>query len=202
MITSKKELVDYLEQDARNYPAVSGKLGVKALLLNRLFCTPISDQSMIWKYIKTLRYCEYYQNTRSDGLCVGGGRIFKTLRYLYYLHRLRRYSRITGFQIPPNTVDKGLTIYHWGPLIVNGLAKIGNNCTIRPDVVIGYKDKKGLAPVIGNNVVLNSGSRVIGNGIVIGDNVIVAPGAVVTKSVPSNCVVAGVPAKVIKTLYT
>nr|WP_297677849.1 hypothetical protein [uncultured Bacteroides sp.] len=51
---------------------------------------------------------------------------------------------------------------------------------------------------MGNNVTINSGSRIIGNGIVIGDNVIIAPGAVVTKSIPSNSVVAGVPAKIIK----
>lgn len=36
--------------------------------------------------------------------------------------------------------------------------------------------------------------------ITIGDNVIVGAGSVVTKDVPSNCIVAGNPAKVIKTL--
>ncbi len=86
------------------------------------------------------------------------------------------------------------------PLIVNGNARIGDNCTIRPDVVNGYKDRTGPSPIIGNNVTINSGSRIIGNGIVVGDNVIIAPGAVVTKSIPSNSVVAGVPAKVIKEL--
>lgn len=126
----------------------------------------------------------------------GGGKFI----YLWYLHKLRRLSRITGFQIPPNTIGPGLTIWHWGSLVVNGNARIGDNCTIRPDVVIGYKDRTGPAPIIGNNVTINSGSRIIGNGIVVGDNVIIAPGAVVTKSIPSNSVVAGVPAKVIKEL--
>ena len=83
-------------------------------------------------------------------------------------------------------------------LTVNGNSRIEENCTIRPDVVIGYKDRNGVAPIIGNNVTINSGSRIIGNGIVIGDNVIIAPGAVVTKSIPSSSVVAGVPAKIIK----
>lgn len=122
----------------------------------------------------------------------------KFLLYLYNLRKLRALSRVTGFQIPPNTIGQGLTIWHWGPLIVNGNSRIGENCTIRPDVVIGYKDRNGVAPIIGNNVTINSGSRIIGNGIVIGDNVIIAPGAVVTKSIPSNSVVAGVPAKIIK----
>ncbi len=120
--------------------------------------------------------------------------------YLWYLHKLRKLSRTTGFQIPPNTIGPGLTIWHWGPLIVNEKSRIGENCTIRPDVVIGYKDRSGVAPKIGDNVTINSGSRIIGNGIEVGDNVIIAPGAVVTKSIPSNCVVAGVPAKIIKYL--
>lgn len=44
------------------------------------------------------------------------------------------------------------------------------------------------------------GNCTILGGVVIGDNVVVAAGAVVTKDVPSNCVVAGIPAKVIKQL--
>lgn len=44
------------------------------------------------------------------------------------------------------------------------------------------------------------GNCTIVDGVTIGNNVIVAGGAVVTKDVPDNCVVAGVPAKVVKTL--
>lgn len=54
-------------------------------------------------------------------------------------------------------------------------------------------------PSIGNNVVFGTGSKAYGE-IVIGDNVIVAPNAVVTHDVPSNCIVAGIPAKIIKKL--
>lgn len=52
---------------------------------------------------------------------------------------------------------------------------------------------------IGNNVWLGDKVTVLG-GVSIGDNVIVAANSVVTKDVPSNCIVAGVPAKVIKEL--
>ena len=62
---------------------------------------------------------------------------------------------------------------------------IGNN---------GSQDKR---PIIGNNVSLTVGSMVIGK-VTIGDNVTVAPNSVVIKDVPSNCVVSGVPAKIIK----
>lgn len=193
MIKNKQDYYGYLDSDSINYRIISGKAGFTKWLKTRLFATPISDQSMIWLYIKTLRKCEYYLNTRDHS--VWG--VIKLVMYFYYLHRLRVLSRKTSFQIPPNTIGKGLTIWHWGPIIINPNTIIGENCIIRPDIVVGYKGRGGKAPIIGNNVTLNSGSRVIGNDIVIGDDVIVAPGAVVTKSIPSHCVVAGVPAKVI-----
>ena len=53
--------------------------------------------------------------------------------------------------------------------------------------------------VIGNNVWLGDKVSVL-SGVNIGDNVIVGANSVVTKNVPSNCVVAGIPAKIIKQL--
>jgi acetyltransferase-like isoleucine patch superfamily enzyme len=51
--------------------------------------------------------------------------------------------------------------------------------------------------IIGNNVWIGSNSTIL-PGVVIGDNSIIGAGSVVTKNVPSNVIVAGVPAKVIK----
>jgi serine O-acetyltransferase len=51
--------------------------------------------------------------------------------------------------------------------------------------------------MIGDNVFIGLSSKVMGH-IKIGNNVIIAPNAVVTKDVPDNAVVAGVPAKIIK----
>lgn len=53
------------------------------------------------------------------------------------------------------------------------------------------------APTIGDNVVVYAGAKIIG-GVHIGNNVIIGANAVVTKDVPDNCVVAGVPARIIK----
>ena len=53
--------------------------------------------------------------------------------------------------------------------------------------------------VIGNNVWLGDKSMIL-SGVKIGNNVIVAANAVVTKDVPDNCIVAGIPAKIIKQL--
>jgi len=72
---------------------------------------------------------------------------------------------------------------------------LGENCTVFQNVTIGYNN--GDKPTIGNNVIIYAGAVVIG-GIRIGDNVIVGANSVVTKDVPSNCVVAGNPAKIIK----
>lgn len=82
---------------------------------------------------------------------------------------------------------------------------IGPNCGFYPpEHPIDYKLRnKGLEwakPIkVGNNVWIG-GSATILAGVTIGNNVVVAAGAVVTKDVPDNCIVAGVPAKKIKDL--
>jgi maltose O-acetyltransferase len=87
--------------------------------------------------------------------------------------------------------------------------RIGDNCLLGPGVHI-YTATHPLDPVerasgaeygkpvvIGNNVWIG-GRVVINPGITIGDNVVIASGAVVTKDIPSNVVVGGNPAKVIR----
>lgn len=66
-----------------------------------------------------------------------------------------------------------------------------------PPAVRKLKSKGNI--VIGNNVWLGDKVSVL-SGVNIGDNVIVGANSVVTKNVPSNCVVAGIPAKIIKKL--
>jgi serine O-acetyltransferase len=82
------------------------------------------------------------------------------------------------------------TVIHWG-------AKIGENCIIQSGVTIGGTSHKTIRPIIGNNVLIGTGAKIIG-AVKIGDNVVVGANAVVVKDIPSNCVVAGVPAKIIK----
>ena len=52
---------------------------------------------------------------------------------------------------------------------------------------------------VGDNVWIGGGVNVIG-GVTIGDNVVIGAGSVVTKDIPSNCVAAGNPCRVIRTL--
>lgn len=81
-------------------------------------------------------------------------------------------------------------------IIVSYYAHIGKNCTIRQQVTIAQNDQNK-APYIKDNVVIGAGAKLICD-IVIGNNVIIGANAVVVKDVPDNCVVGGVPAKIIK----
>ncbi len=76
-------------------------------------------------------------------------------------------------------------------------AVIGDNAIIMHNTTIGGRGKEQV-PVIGNNVFVGAGAMILGD-ITIGNNVIIGANAVVIKSVPDNFVMAGVPAKQIKT---
>ncbi len=92
-------------------------------------------------------------------------------------------------------VGEGLFIQH-GFATVIAAASIGKNCWINQQVTIGFTSETD-CPVIGDNVTISAGAKVLG-GITIGNNSIVGANAVVVKNVPENCVVIGVPAYIIK----
>ncbi len=91
-------------------------------------------------------------------------------------------------------IGGGLIIQHGFSTIINA-KKIGKNCKIFQQVTIGYNGDE--QPVIGDNVVVCCGAKIIG-GVKVGNNVIIGANAVVCKDIPDNVVVAGVPAKIIK----
>lgn len=88
-----------------------------------------------------------------------------------------------------------INIQHYNGIVIGEKVIIGDNCTIYHQVTIGQKN--GEYPIVGNNVTIYPGAKVIGK-IVIGDNSIIAPNSVVINDVPSYSVVSGNPAKVIK----
>ncbi|MDO4560979.1 MAG: sugar O-acetyltransferase [bacterium] len=98
-----------------------------------------------------------------------------------------------------------VTILDIAPVHIGDYVMIGPNTLIttvnHPLTPLGRRKHLGVAkPVsIGNDVWIG-GSVTILPGVTIGSNVVVAAGAVVVKEVPDNCVVGGVPAKVIKTI--
>jgi len=92
-------------------------------------------------------------------------------------------------------IGPGLFIQH-GFATTIGAKEIGANCWINQQVTVGWRDGSG-APVIGDNVTINAGAKVIGN-IAIGANSIVGANAVVIKDVPPDCTVVGVPARIVR----
>lgn len=91
-------------------------------------------------------------------------------------------------------MGKSCLIAHPYSTILNA-ERIGDNFSCIHCTTIG--DKGGQRPVLGNNVSLGAHVTIIG-GVHIGDNVVIGAGSVVVSDVPSNSVVAGNPARVIK----
>lgn len=118
------------------------------------------------------------------------------LRCVQLIHKHNQY--LTGIQIGFGTkIGKALMFPHYSCIVINGSAIIGDNCTIYHGVTVGsVRGPKGGAPHIGNNVVIASGAKVIGN-ITIGNNVMIGSGAIVVTDIPDNSVVVGNPGKVI-----
>lgn len=175
MIQSKKEYKEYLKQDLKQ----SGILNVKWYykLIDRRF-----------KFYKSLRYTEYYVNCKFNPF----SKIFKKLLMVRHARLCDKY----GWTIPINVFGPGLTIVHTGTIVVSGKAKIGKNCRIHVCTNIGNAITHGQdgTPVIGDNVYIGPGAKIFGP-ITIGNNVAIGANAVVNKSFPDNCTIAGVPAK-------
>lgn len=124
---------------------------------------------------------------------IGGG----VIQWLLAKYKFRKISVKLGFSIPINVFGSGLSLPHRGNIIVNPQTRIGENCRIHVGVNIGAHHDK--APKIGNNVYIGPGAIIFGD-IEIADNVSIRANATVNKSVlEPNSVVAGTPAKVVKT---
>ena len=180
MITSKKSLKRILESEKKIYIDENSKV-------EKLLTYDVSVQ--IFRYIKLLRKTEYYHNSKG---------LFNKVLYVLCRRYKNKLGIKLGIEIWDNTFDEGLTIYHAGNIVINGMSKIGKNCKLHGSNCIGNDGKSLAAPVIGDNVRLGVGAKVIGD-VHMADDVIIAAGAVVIDSCDiKGATLAGVPAKVVK----
>lgn len=95
-------------------------------------------------------------------------------------------------------IGKGSKFAYGGMgVVIHAHCVIGCDCIIGTNVTIGGKSGKPNPPMIGNNVYISTGAKILGD-IKIEDNVIIGANAVVIKDVPRNAVVVGVPSRIIK----
>lgn len=141
----------------------------------------------IYKYQILLRKAEYYSN------CMPG--ILKKIGSIYKKRMYRLGRKCGGFSIDVNCFGPGLSIAHYGSIVVNKSAKIGCNCRIHEGVTIGATGGSGQAAIIGDNVFIATGAKIIGD-IKLGNDIAIGANAVVTKSFNEDGItLGGVPAK-------
>lgn len=149
-----------------------------------------TERLPIWKFTYSLRHYEYYKNKKNrsliDKICCEWWRFtFRHNQLRYDLH------------IEPNTIGEGATIMHPGYRKIPKFVEIGKNATILPMVLIGKAHPNSdVKAIIGDNCYISTGVTILAP-VVIGNNVTIGAGAVVTKDVPDNAIVAGVPAGII-----
>lgn len=142
-----------------------------------------------YKYVFWMRSCSY----------LGSRRLLKYSLYPFARLLFRHYRYKFGIDIPFTTrIGSGFYIGHFSCIFVNENCVIGKNCNISQGVTVGTTNRGGKAgnPVIGDNVYLGPGAKVIG-AIRIGDHAAVGANCVVTHDVPDHGVVVGVPGRVI-----
>lgn len=125
-------------------------------------------------------------------------------RNLFY-KRIGDYAIFIRWLCPPmntlfictkrDNIGPGLFIQHGFSTIIAAEA-IGKDCWINQQVTIGYSYTPK-PPVLGNNVKIGAGAKIIGD-VYMGDNSTAGANAVVVKNVPQNATVVGIPAHIVK----
>ena len=119
--------------------------------------------------------------------------------YLFAKMWLEHYSCKYGIAIPYYTdIGSGFYIGHFSCIVVNGNSKIGNNCNISQGVTIGQSNRgknKGV-PVLGDNIYIGPGAKIVGR-VKIGNDVAIGANCVVTADIPDRGVVVGIPGRII-----
>ena len=139
---TRNELKSIIEKDVAFYNSYSKKTHIKMILTNSHFY-------VINKYMRLLRYEEYYRKKSA-----GGGAFM-------YSRRKNKLENTLGFYINPNTLGARTIIYHHGSIIINSDAVVGCGCKLHGNNCIGNDGVSLKAPHIGNNVEIGAGAVVV-----------------------------------------
>lgn len=172
MITSKADYKYYLECDK--------------VALRKATRIPRFKHDIIWTFQRLLRKCEYITNCKSGLFWSVYNKILK-YRYVVLSHKL-------GFSIGFNVFGPGLCLEHYGLIVAHQNARVGGNCHVLQGVTIGSSGSDK-APLIGNNVYIGAGAKILGD-IKVADGVCIGANAVVVKDINEcNITVGGIPAQ-------
>lgn len=134
--------------------------------------------------------------------------LYHQAAHFSYCHKMKflartisQWSRFwTGIEIHPGAkIGRRLVIDHGMGIVIGETAEVGDDCLIYHGVTLGGtgKDQGKRHPTIGNNVLLSTGSKVLGP-FKVGDGARIAANAVVLKEIPENATAVGVPARVVR----
>jgi len=126
---------------------------------------------------------------------------FYKIRLFFIARLISQISRhMTGIEIHPGAkIGKRFFIDHGMGVVIGETSIIGDDVLLYQGVTLGGTglEKGKRHPTIGNNVVIGTGAKVLGN-ITVGDNSYIGANAVVIKDVPPNSTVVGVPGRITK----
>ena len=129
----------------------------------------------------------------------------------FYCHKLLRFLSplftwlnvfTFGIEVTPRSdIGPGLMLPHTFGTVI-GATAIGSNATVFQGATIGASSldmdfDENKRPVIGANVIVGAGAKILG-GLAVGNDVTIGANSVVVKSIADGMVVAGVPAKIIR----
>jgi serine O-acetyltransferase len=178
MIQSRKELKFFIMADM-----MMNRDKFKWSIVDRIKHIILPDYIM--RYLKSLRYCQYFADSKA---------ITPLLYPLILFHqiRFRKLGIKLGFSIGCQSLGYGVVIPHYGTIVIGGSNRLGNYVVLHTSTCISNNGK-----IIGNALYLSTGAKITSK-VTIGDNVSVGANSVVNKSFDSNMMIAGAPAKHIK----
>lgn len=144
-----------------------------------------------WKYVHQLRRAGYYYELRKKS-------VFYAIKYLIECRKKNKLGRKLGIEMGECCAKRGLMIFHTHGIVINGNVRMGQNVKLHGNNCIGNSGLDSKAPVIGNNVDIGVGAKIIGD-VEIADDIVIGAGAVVVHSFLNKGVtLVGIPAREIK----